>query len=50
MPGVQQIYVPGEVEQASSRRRLDEGVPVEEATWNAIATVASELHVKVPTV
>ncbi len=50
MPGVKQIYVPGEVEQVSSRRRMDEGVPVEEATWNAIAAVASELNVTVPTV
>lgn len=50
MPGVKKIYVPGEVEEESRHRRLAEGVPVEEATWDAISEAAAELGVALPAV
>jgi len=50
MPGAKKIYVPGEVEEESRQRRLAEGVPVEEATWDAIGEAAAELGVTLPAV
>jgi len=50
MPGVTRIYVPGEVEDESRQRRLAEGVPVEEATWNAIGETAAKLGVTLPAI
>jgi len=48
LPGVEEIYVPGEVEQLHRAKRLKEGIPVEEPTWNEIVKRAQELGVPVP--
>ena len=46
-PGVNQIMMPGEPESSSRRRRLEEGVPVPAATYQAIIETASELGLNV---
>jgi uncharacterized oxidoreductase len=45
LPGVEEIYVPGEVEERAKERRLIEGIPVPEKTWGEIVKVAEELGV-----
>ena len=47
MPGVDKVYVPGEIEMETRRKRVSEGVFVEEATWSEICSVAEELGVPV---
>ena len=47
MPGVERIYVPGEIETETRKRRELEGVSLEEATWSEIRSVAEELGVAV---
>ena len=48
MPGVHKIYVPGEVEEEMRRRRIADGIPVEDATWQAISQTAAALGVAMP--
>jgi LDH2 family malate/lactate/ureidoglycolate dehydrogenase len=48
MPGVDKIYYPGEIEDETRRQREVEGIYVEDATWNDILEVASELGVSPP--
>lgn len=47
MPGVERIYVPGEIEIKTRKKRVSEGVSLEEATWSEIRSVAEELGVAV---
>lgn len=49
MPGVEQIYLPGEIENETRRQREVDGVYVEEKTWQALTAVAEELRVAPPT-
>ncbi len=46
MPGVDEIYYPGEVEAKERKRRLENGIFVEDETWGQIVKVARELDVK----
>ncbi len=48
MPGHKKIYVPGEIEEEMRARRSQEGLPIEETTWNQITATASELGISVP--
>jgi uncharacterized oxidoreductase len=48
MPGVDKIYLPGEIEWEKRRQREAEGIPVEETTWADILAVADELKVSRP--
>ncbi len=50
LPGVDEIYVPGEFEERNLKRRTREGIPIEKPTWNALVEKAKELGVKVPRV
>lgn len=50
LPGVDEIYVPGEFEERNLERRTREGISIEEPTWNAIVEKAKELGVHVPQV
>jgi LDH2 family malate/lactate/ureidoglycolate dehydrogenase len=43
--GFAEVQVPGEPEQKERKRREAEGVPVAEATWEAIRKTATELGV-----
>ena len=45
--GFEEVLVPGEWEFRTRRRRLEEGIPVDEATWQAIQDHTRELKVVV---
>ena len=48
MPGVNQIYVPGEIEDEIMRQRTRDGLNIEDETWDALVRNAQELNVAVP--
>lgn len=48
LPGVDKIYVPGEIEEERRRQREAEGIPLEETTWEEICATAASLGVPVP--
>jgi uncharacterized oxidoreductase len=48
LPGVDRIYAPGEIEQEVRAARLADGIDLPEPTWDAIADVAAELGVPMP--
>ena len=48
LPGVERIYVPGEIEQETRKARLKAGIYIEESTWNKIRSTAEDLNVPVP--
>lgn len=48
MPGVDRIYLPGEIEEEKRRQREAEGIFVEETTWAEILAVADELKISQP--
>ena len=50
MPGVEQIYLPGEVEEVSRRKKEVTGIDIPDGIWNDIVKVANELKVAVPAV
>ena len=41
------MLVPGERSYRAKQKRLEEGIPVEETTWERIAETAKKLGVKV---
>ncbi len=48
MPGVEKIYLPGEIEEETRRQREAEGIYVEEKTWQALVNSAVDVGVAVP--
>lgn len=44
-PGFNEVLLPGELEARTRRRRLAEGIPVDDHTWQGIARYAHELKV-----
>ncbi|MDA0745953.1 MAG: Ldh family oxidoreductase [bacterium] len=46
-PGSTEVLVPGERSYRAKQKRLEEGIPVEETTWERIAETAKKLGVKV---
>jgi len=48
LPGVDEIYVPGEFEVHSRAERTENGIPIEEKTWKGIIEVAASYRVPVP--
>ncbi len=48
LPGVDEIYVPGEFEERSREKRLKEGIPIEESTWQRLVDAAKRLNVATP--
>lgn len=48
LPGVDEIYVPGEFEAHSRAERMQNGIPIEEKTWKRIVEVAASYSVPVP--
>lgn len=48
LPGVERIYLPGEIEWTTRTQREAEGVPIEESTWGRLVEAARELDVPVP--
>ena len=47
-PGVQEIYIPGEIEARNRERMLRDGIDIEDTTWNEMAEVARSLNIEVP--
>jgi len=45
MPGIEEILFPGEIEAKERKKRLEEGIFVEDETWNQIIKTAEELGV-----
>ena len=50
LPGVDEIYVPGEFEAHSRSQRMKEGIPIEEKTWKRLVEIAESYRVPVPEV
>ncbi len=50
MPGVDAIYLPGELERLRVQERTSAGIPIEEATWQRLADTAQELNIAIPAV
>jgi uncharacterized oxidoreductase len=48
MPGVNQIYVPGEIEDEFLQQRSRAGITIEDETWDALTQTAHNLNVAVP--
>ena len=48
LPGVEDIYVPGEFEIRSREERMKTGIPVEEKTWNRLVETATSFGVPTP--
>ena len=50
LPGFKKVYAPGEIEEETRQRRLQEGIDIAEKTWAEIGKTATELGVAVPQV
>lgn len=48
MPGVPKIYLPGEIEDEIQQQRKQHGIPIEDATWDALQQNAADLGVPIP--
>lgn len=46
--GFDRVLLPGEPEVISRKRRISEGIPIEEATWKEFEWVAAKLSIKLP--
>lgn len=49
LPGVEEIYAPGEFEKKSREKRIKEGIPIEEPTWERLVEAANRYKVTIPT-
>jgi LDH2 family malate/lactate/ureidoglycolate dehydrogenase len=45
VPGVDQVFVPGEIGNRTMEKRLKEGIPVDEAYWSGLVDIAKTLGV-----
>jgi len=48
MPGVEKVYLPGEIEAETRRKREAEGLAIEESIWDDILAAAQEVGVAAP--
>ena len=48
LPGVEEIYAPGDFENHSWEKRAKEGIPIEETTWNRLVEAAASYGVAAP--
>ena len=48
LPGVEDVYVPGEYEIRNREERLKAGIPIEDRTWNKLVETASSFGVATP--
>ena len=47
MPGTDAVRIPGDIEEENRQARLADGIPVEQATWDAITDAAASVGVSV---
>jgi LDH2 family malate/lactate/ureidoglycolate dehydrogenase len=50
LPDVERIYAPGEIEEETRQRRLQDGIEIPDPTWAEIGALAAELGVEIPPV
>ena len=48
LPGVDEIFLPGEIEQRRRQQRLENGVDIPEETWRQLQELATSLNVSLP--
>ena len=48
LPGVDRIYLPGEIEWETREKREAEGIPIEEETWERLHATARECGASIP--
>jgi len=44
-PGVEEVFIPGEIERRTMEKRLREGIPVDDPDWQALSKTAREVGV-----
>ena len=49
MPGIDEIYAPGDFEQQSYQRQIKDGIPIEQPTWDRLVEAANRYKVTIPT-
>jgi LDH2 family malate/lactate/ureidoglycolate dehydrogenase len=47
LAGVDRVLLPGDPEQISRRRRIDEGIPIPQPTWDELTALAAEWNIAV---
>ncbi|MYE88316.1 Ldh family oxidoreductase, partial [Candidatus Poribacteria bacterium] len=50
LPGVDEVFAPGEFEERSREQRMRDGIPIEEKTWDRLVEAAASHGVSAPTV
>ena len=45
MPDVEEVFVPGEIENRTREKRLKEGIPVDDVFWEALLKTAKDVGV-----
>lgn len=45
-PGFERVLIPGDPERISLERRIEEGVPIPDGTWQSLTRVADQLGVQ----
>ena len=48
MDGFEEVLVPGEIEDREAEKRIKDGIPIEDTTWQELIKVAQELNIKPP--
>ena len=48
LPGFDEIYTPGDIEQETYARLCVDGIDLPDPTWKAIGEIAKELNVEIP--
>jgi len=46
MDGFTEILIPGEIEEREAEKRMKDGIPIEDATWKELISLAKELNIK----
>lgn len=44
--GFTEILIPGEIEEREAEKRVRDGIPIEDATWEELINLAKELNIK----
>ena len=50
LPGVDEVFAPGEFEERSREQRMRDGIPIEERTWDRLVEAAASYGVSAPAV
>ena len=50
LPGVDEVFAPGEFEERSREQRMRDGIPIEQKTWDRLVEAAASYGVSAPSV